>query len=80
MKTPPMTMFDGVLARKSDPAEASPYVSAKELAQRWRCARSSVDRIVRRAGLSRVCLGFGCRGMVRFLREEVERLENSRLV
>lgn len=58
---------------------ASPFLSPKELAQRWRCARSSVDRIARRAGLRRVCLGGGTRGMIRFLREEVERYENSRL-
>lgn len=61
------------------PEPLSPFVSPKELAQRWRCARSSVDRIARRAGLRRVHLGGGCRGMVRFLREEVERYENSRL-
>lgn len=57
----------------------SPYVSPKELAERWQCARSSVDRIVRRAGIRRVCLGTGSRGMVRYMREEVERFEQSRL-
>ena len=56
----------------------SHFVSPKELAQRWRCARSSVDRIARRAGLRQVHLGGGCRGMVRFPREEEERYENSR--
>ncbi len=55
------------------------YLSPRELAERWRCARSSVDRIARRAGLRRVCLGGGVRGMVRYLREEVERYEESRL-
>jgi hypothetical protein len=72
--------FEGATSRKGDLEDVSPYVSAKELALRWRCARSSVDRIVRRAGLRRICLGSGCRGMVRFLREEVTRYENSRLV
>lgn len=57
----------------------SPFLSPNELAERWRCARSSVDRITRRAGLRRVYLGGGTRGMVRYLREEVERYENSRL-
>ena len=61
-------------------ASPSPYVSPNELAERWRCARSSVDRIARRAGLKRMCLGTGRAGMVRYLREEVERYEQSRLV
>ena len=57
-----------------------PFVTPKELAKRWQCARSSVDRIARRAGLRRLCLGSGRAGMVRYLREEVERFEQSRLV
>lgn len=61
------------------PREAeSPYLSPKELAARWRCSRSSVDRIARRARLTRVCLGEGVNGIVRFLLEEVERFEESR--
>lgn len=58
---------------------ASPYVTPRELAHRWQCARSSVDRIAQRAGLRRVYLGGGSRGMVRYLREEVERFEQSRV-
>lgn len=58
--------------------ESSPYLSPKELAARWRCARSSVDRIARRAGLTRLCLGTGRTGMVRFIRKEVEAFENTR--
>lgn len=72
-------MEAAMMRPKRECAEASPFVSPKELAQRWRCSRSSVDRIARRAGLHRVCLGDGSRGMVRFLREEVERYEHSRL-
>lgn len=60
-------------------AAESPYLSPKELAARWRCARSSVDRITRRAGIRRVYLGSGRTGIVRYLREEVERYEQSRL-
>lgn len=56
----------------------SPYLSPKELAERWRCARSSVDRIARRERLTRLCLGTGRAGIVRYLREEVEALENAR--
>ena len=58
----------------------SPYVSPRELAERWRCSRSSVDRIARRAGLTRVCLSEGRNGMVRFVRKEVEQFEASRRV
>lgn len=61
-------------------ASASPYLSPKELAARWRCARSSVDRIARRAGLTKLCLGAGRNGMVRYLREEVEAYEVSRQI
>lgn len=53
----------------------SPFVSPRELAERWQCARSSVDRIATRAGLRRICLGEGRNGMVRYLREEVEDYE-----
>ena len=58
----------------------SPYLSPKELATRWRCARSSVDRIARRAGLTRLCLGDGKNGIVRFIKKEVEAFEASRHV
>lgn len=60
------------------PAAPSPYVSPKELADRWRCSRSSVDRIARRNRLTRVCLGEGRAGIVRYLRKEVEALEHRR--
>ena len=66
--------------KTEDRAVVSPYVSPGELAARWRCARSSVDRIARRAGLHRLCLGIGRNGMVRYLRKEVEALELSRQV
>lgn len=68
------------MAKREKKPEPSPFLSPRELAERWRCARSSVDRIARRAGLRRVCLGGGARGMVRYVREEVERYEESRLI
>jgi len=68
------------MKRKPQPEGPPVYLSPNELAERWRCARSSVDRIAKRSGLHRVCLGGGIRGMVRYLREEVERFEQSRLV
>jgi hypothetical protein len=58
----------------------SPYVSPNELAARWRCSRSSVDRIARSAGMTRLCIGTGDRGIVRFIRKEVEAFENTRRV
>lgn len=60
--------------------EPSPYLSPKELAARWRCSRSSVDRIAQRAGLSRLFLGEGRNGIVRYIREEVEAYEATRRV
>jgi hypothetical protein len=51
------------------------YVSPKELAQRWQCSRTQVDRIARRNGLHRMLLGSGRNGMVRYVRAEVETLE-----
>ncbi len=67
------------MSRRNGNGVPPPYLSPKELAERWRCARSSVDRIAQRAGLRRVCLGGGKRGMVRYLREEVESFEKTRL-
>ena len=69
-------------ARSNSAATAGPgpFISPKELADRWRCSRSSVDRIAERAGLKRLYLGVGRRGMVRYMREEVERYEESRRI
>jgi hypothetical protein len=50
---------------------ADAYFSPRELAARWQCSRSSVERIARRAGFTRVCLGQGHNAMVRYLRAEV---------
>jgi hypothetical protein len=56
------------------------YMSPNELKRRWCCSRTSVDRIARRAGLTRLCLGVGRNGMVRYIRKEVEAYEESRQV
>lgn len=66
-------------ARTRDQA-TSPYISPKELAARWRCGRSSVDRIAQLAGMTRLCLGYGKNGTVRYLLKEVEAYEQSRLI
>lgn len=51
------------------------YVSPKELAVRWQCSRSQVDRIARRENLTRLLLGHGKNGMVRYVWAEVLSLE-----
>ena len=58
----------------------SPYISPRELAQRWRCGRSTVDRIAERERLTRLCLGEGRNGVIRYLLEEVEAFEAERLL
>lgn len=60
--------------------EPGPYVSPNELAERWSCSRSSVDRIARRAGLSRLYLGDGKNSIVRYVRKEVEAYEDTRRI
>jgi len=56
------------------------FITPEELAVRWHCARSSVDRIVRRARMSRICLGEGRNGIVRLLMTEVLAYETERTV
>jgi len=66
--------------KKQAEKEDSEYIAPRELVERWRCARSSVDRIARRAGMTRVCLGEGRNGLVRYIREEVLAYEKSKQV
>lgn len=68
------------MAKKQETYSESPYISPKELAIRWCCARSSVDRIARRAGFVRMCLGHGKNGAVRYVREEVILFEKNRRI
>jgi hypothetical protein len=56
------------------------FLSPKQLMYRWACSRSSVDRIAARAGITRVCLGEGENGMVRFPLAEIEAYEKSRSI
>ena len=51
------------------------YAAPKELAVRWKCSRSSVDRIARRAKLTRLILGDGRNGIIRYIWREIEALE-----
>lgn len=68
------------MPRKPRADNSLPYISPKELAARWCCSRSTVDRIASRAGLTRLCLGEGRNGTIRYLRDEVEKFETSRIV
>ncbi len=56
------------------------YISPRELAIRWCCSRSSVDRIAARASLTRLCLGDGANGIIRYVLKEVENYERSRML
>ena len=50
-------------------------VSLAWIAARWGCSRSSVRRILRRAGVPAVALSDARNGLVRFDREAVLRVE-----
>ena len=56
------------------------YISPNELSIRWQCSRSSVDRVARRASMTRICLGEGKNGMVRYLRAEALAYELTRTI
>jgi len=60
--------------------QASLYLAPRDLAKRWQCSRSSVDRIAERNHFTRFCPGDGKNGMVRYVRKEVEAYEASRQV
>ena len=66
------------MSTQSDTPDATQYISPRELSKRWQCGRSSVDRIARRNNFTRICLGEGKNGMVRYIRREVEQYEQSR--
>ena len=70
MKSPP----------RSQTLAANQFVSTVELAARWRCSRSTVRRIVDRAGIGTFYLGEGRNGMVRYSLKDVLEFELSRRV
>jgi len=61
-------------------SDLSIYVSPRDLAERWRCSRTTAQRIADRAGFTKVLLGQGKHGIVRYARSEVEEYEASRTV
>ena len=60
--------------------DLSIYLSPRDLAERWRCSRTSAQRIADRVGFSKVFLGEGKHGIVRYVRSEIEEYEASRTV
>ena len=58
----------------------SPYISPRELAERWRCSRTSAQRIANQAGFGKTCLGNGKHASVRYRRADVESYEQARSV
>ncbi len=59
--------------------ERSPYLSPRDLAERWRCSRTTAQRIAEQAHIGKVLLGGGKNGSVRYLRADVEAYEQARL-
>lgn len=62
------------------PSSSTQFISPRQLAQRWDCSRSTAQRIAKRAGLTRVPLGEGRNGMVRYPLAEVVAYEAARSV
>ena len=60
--------------------QPSLYVSPNDLVARWRCGRSSVDRIARREGFRRFCPGTGRNGLIRYFLEDVLAFEQANTV
>ena len=62
-------------------SEMGPYLSPRDLADRWRCSLSSVYRVAEEESFTRLRLGNAKKGknsMIRYLRREVEAYEESR--
>ncbi len=63
---------------RPESGDSAVFWSPRDLASRWRCSRSSAQRLAEAGGLTKIYLGRGRNGMVRYLREEVEAYEESR--
>lgn len=60
------------------PVHAAVLLSPRDVALRWACSRTTAQRILDRAGVSRVNLGSGRNGLVRYPLDEVVAYERSR--
>ena len=56
------------------------FLSPRQLAERWDCTPMSAQRIAKRAGIAKYCLGEGRNGMVRYLASDVEAYEEERRI
>lgn len=56
------------------------FLSQSQLAVRWNCSHTSVQRIAERSGIARYLLGEGKNGMVRYRLDEIEAYEKARCV
>lgn len=65
---------------KKNIRKALPFITPKQLAERWQCSRSTVDRIARREGFTRLCLSDKDKGAIRYKRKEVIEYEKNRQV
>jgi hypothetical protein len=66
---------------RNDSGEGAPYLSPRDVAERWRCSLSSVYRIAAEESFTRLRLGNAKKGknsMIRYMRKEVEAYEESR--
>ena len=67
------------MPKRKDISDAK-YISPNQLAARWACSRSSVDRVAQKAGFSRFFLGSGKNGNIRYLLSEVLEFERKQTV
>lgn len=70
-----MSRKNAVLSAVATEPVTQVYVSPRELMKRWQCSRSQVDRIAKREQFTRLLLGRGRNGMVRYVWAEVLTLE-----
>ena len=58
----------------------SAFLSPRQLAARWDCSPTSAQRIAKKAGIARYCLGDGRNGMVRYRLTEIQTYEEQRRI
>ncbi len=54
------------------------FLSPRQLARRWDCSATTVQRIAVSASITKYCLGEGKNGMFRYLLSEIEAYEEER--
>ncbi len=59
-------------------SDSTLYVAPRRLAERWDCSRTTAQRIADRAGITKVYLGEGRNGTVRYRLDEIQAYEEAR--